>query len=147
MRFFSDMPPGQDQWVMQRVFANRTTPGYFVDAGADPVTVSRVKTTRLDTLLDEVRAPVLVDYMSIDVEGNELEALSSFPFDRRCVLALTVENYYIIDGTRQPAHHRSAVHSLLVSKGMQLVRTAGADDFYLHPSVVRADLIEVRSTS
>lgn len=45
----------------------------------------------LDTILDEVGAPAVIDYAAFDIEGSELSVLSSFPFDRYRFRAVSVE--------------------------------------------------------
>ena len=47
---------------------------------------------RLDDLLDEVDAPQVVDYFSLDTEGSELDILATFPFHERTIRVLTVEH-------------------------------------------------------
>jgi hypothetical protein len=49
--------------------------------------------TTLDAVLDEFSAPRIIDYMSIDLEGEEEKALSHFPFgdNRYTVYVMTVE--------------------------------------------------------
>ena len=42
----------------------------------------KVQTRRLDKLLTEHRTPATIDYLSLDVEGHEYEALLSFPLIR-----------------------------------------------------------------
>jgi FkbM family methyltransferase len=48
-------------------------------------------TISLDDLLDRYDAPAVIDYISIDTEGNEFEILSSFDFDRRRFKLISVE--------------------------------------------------------
>jgi FkbM family methyltransferase len=53
-----------------------------------------VGTISLDELLDVHRAPRVVDYLSIDTEGSELEILKSFDFSRRHFSVITCEHNY-----------------------------------------------------
>jgi FkbM family methyltransferase len=68
-----------------------------------------VQTISLDDLLEAHGAPQLVDYLSIDTEGSELEILRSFDFSRRAFAVITCEHNYT------PA--REQIHELLSSKG------------------------------
>lgn len=52
----------------------------------------------VETLLRLAKAPELIQYMSIDVEGAELEVLKKIPFDTHTVIALTVEHNAYLDG-------------------------------------------------
>ncbi len=44
-----------------------------------------------DTVLRDVEAPPVIDYLSLDVEGAEMDVLESFPFHKHCVRFMTVE--------------------------------------------------------
>jgi FkbM family methyltransferase len=57
--------------------------------GAGRITV---QTTTLNDLLAEHGAPPVIDYLSIDTEGAELEILGAFDFGRWDVRAITVEH-------------------------------------------------------
>jgi FkbM family methyltransferase len=50
-----------------------------------------LETISLDDLLDKYEAPSIIDYMSIDTEGSELEILSSYSFRHR-FKTISVEN-------------------------------------------------------
>ena len=39
-------------------------------------------TTTLGNILDKFKAPNIIDYLSLDVEGQEYNILSTFPFDK-----------------------------------------------------------------
>jgi FkbM family methyltransferase len=68
-----------------------------------------VQTISLDDLLEAHGAPQLVDYLSIDTEGSELEILRSFDFSRRAFAVITCEHNYTAA--------REQIHELLSSKG------------------------------
>lgn len=70
-----------------------------------PVLESRVvKTKTLDAILSEHGAPQDMDYLSIDVEGHELEVLSGFDVNRWRPKAITIE--YNNDAPRAEAIRR-----------------------------------------
>ena len=56
-------------------------------------------------LLIEHQAPKVIDYLSIDTEGSELEILSAFDFTRYDIRLITVEHNFSDD--------RSKIHDLL----------------------------------
>lgn len=80
----------------------------------------RVPTRPLADILDE-HGLVEVDYVSLDVEGNELPILQSFPFDRFRVTAWTVENNA----------GGSAIPTLMRDRGYRLVEALGVDEVYV----------------
>jgi FkbM family methyltransferase len=69
-----------------------------------------VETVSLLDLLQIHGAPQIIDYMSIDTEGSELDILSSFDFEKYRVRIISVEHNF------RP-EIRAALFSLLSSKG------------------------------
>jgi FkbM family methyltransferase len=51
-----------------------------------------VESIRLDTLMSQYEIPAIVDYVSIDIDGRDFEALNSFPFDKYEVILWTLEH-------------------------------------------------------
>jgi hypothetical protein len=49
----------------------------------------------LDDFLHRHKAPLDIDYISVDTEGSELEILSSFPFDQWNVRLFTIEHNFM----------------------------------------------------
>jgi len=68
-----------------------------------------VNTISLNDLLEKFNAPRVIDYLSLDTEGSELEILKSFDFTRHEVLVITVEHNY--------TKFRDEIFSLLTSHG------------------------------
>ena len=81
-------------------------------------------TTSLRDLLARVGAPPFIHYMSLDIEGAELDALKGFPFDRHRLGALTVEHNF-----EEPK--RSQIEALLKAHGYVRVHSHHVDDYYL----------------
>jgi hypothetical protein len=81
-------------------------------------------TTTLEDILARVKAPSFIHYISLDIEGGELEALKGFPFSTYRVGAFTIEHNY-----EEPK--RSQINALLESKGYRRVRSVGQDDYYI----------------
>jgi FkbM family methyltransferase len=52
----------------------------------------KVDTINPTELLDRFKAPAVIDYMSLDVEGAELDVLKAFDFGKHKVTLLTVEH-------------------------------------------------------
>jgi hypothetical protein len=50
-----------------------------------------LETTTLAEVLDEHRAPSVIDYLSLDTEGTEHIILKTFPFDRYTFRVVTIE--------------------------------------------------------
>lgn len=44
-----------------------------------------------EDVFTEANLPSTIDYMSLDVEGSEMDILKSFPFDKYCVKYATIE--------------------------------------------------------
>ena len=81
-------------------------------------------TTTLEDILARAKAPDFIHYMSLDIEGGELEALKGFPFAKYRVGAFTIEH-----NSEEPK--RSQIKALLESKGYRRVRTVEQDDYYV----------------
>ena len=98
-------------------------------------------TTTLAKVLQDSNAPSVIDYLSLDVEGQEYTILSTFPFDKYIFRCITVEhNEPHIGNTQQ-----LLIRSVLEMNGYTFVkgndRLNGShgpiDDFYVHSSVVK----------
>ena len=60
-----------------------------------------VRVNRLDSILSAYHAPKDIDYVSLDVEGEELNILIDFPFDKWNVKCWTVEHNFYRHGNMQ----------------------------------------------
>jgi FkbM family methyltransferase len=96
--------------------------------GAETIVVTTVS---LNDLLAEHRAPEVIDYLSIDTEGSELDILSAFDFGRYKVRIITVEHNYRAD-------IRAAMQQLLHANGFvrEFEAFSWFDDWYFHPGRV-----------
>jgi hypothetical protein len=98
-----------------------------------------MKTTNtLDNVLDSFHAPSIIDYLSLDVEGQEYEILSTFPFEKYSFRCMTVEH----NAPHQGPDMQMKIRRLLESKGYRFVKGnddvqrwghGPIDDFYVHP--------------
>ncbi len=82
-------------------------------------------TATLDEILTKARAPQYIDYMSLDVEGAEYDALRGLSLDVYQIGAFTIEHNY--DQAK-----REAIHRLLDAKGYVRVRSWDVDDWYVN---------------
>lgn len=99
---------------------------------ADPREIM-VETITLDDLLDAHGAPDVIDYLSVDTEGSELDILRAFDFSRRFVRCLSVEHNFT------PMRHE--LHALLTAQGYlrRFPEFTRFDDWYVHRDVARPE--------
>ena len=86
--------------------------------------VVEFKTASLTDILERAGAPTFIHFMSIDIEGAELDALKGLDFSRYQVGAFTIEHNF-----EEPK--RSQIKALLESNGYRFARTIAQDDCYL----------------
>jgi FkbM family methyltransferase len=80
-------------------------------------------TTTLDDLLTRAQAPAFIHFMSLDIEGAELEALKAFPFDRVRLGAIALEHNY-----EEPK--RTQLVEFLAARGYRRTHSYRQDDFF-----------------
>lgn len=80
-------------------------------------------TTTLDDLLRRANAPTFIHFLSLDIEGAELEALKAFPFDRIRLGAIALEHNY-------EEGKRAQLVDFLAARGYRRVHSYRQDDFY-----------------
>ena len=83
----------------------------------------RLRTRRLQDILDELNAPRFIEYLNMDIEGCELDVLSSFPFERYRFGCISVEHNYHWE-------RKAAIRKILESNGYRLEREIETDDWY-----------------
>jgi FkbM family methyltransferase len=99
------------------------TLGDWNDEAARAPTVD-VTTATLDDILARAGTPSFIHFISLDIEGAELEALRGFRFDRYRVGAWTIEH-----NREEPK--RSRIVALLARHGYQRVHAWHQDDFFV----------------
>ena len=99
---------------------------YSNDSDFKPTT--SVNTTRLDKILRENNCPQKIDFMSIDVEGNDFNVLKSFSFDEFLPLVICVENHCVQDGVDKLLS--SEIHKFLSKKDYLLCGISGPSTIY-----------------
>ena len=80
-------------------------------------------TTTLGELLARAQAPAYIHFLSLDIEGAELEALKGVPFEKYRFGAMAIEH-----NDEEPK--RSDLLKFLAERGYQRVHTYKQDDFY-----------------
>ena len=85
--------------------------------------VVKVKTKTLSAILTEMDLEN-PDFISLDIEGGEIECLKSFPFDKHDVKIWSIENN---TGT-------SEIKQIMESKGYDLIEFCGPDEMYFKRS-------------
>jgi len=88
-----------------------------------------VKTITLQNLLDNYKAPKIIQYFSLDTEGTELEILKSVDFSTYTFLYINLEHNYV-----EP--RRSEIQTLLLNNGYLYKGQNKWDDDYIHESTV-----------
>ncbi len=99
------------------------TLGEFKDKAQEGRTVAFTTTTLADVLA-RTNAPRYIHFVSLDIEGAELEALKAFPFDTYTIGSMVVEHNY--EGAK-----RSAIEALMKSHGYVRTHTWEQDDYYV----------------
>ena len=56
--------------------------------------ITNIEQKLLDTILDSINAPLIIDYLSLDVEGSEEEIINSINLSKRTFLLISCENLY-----------------------------------------------------
>lgn len=93
-------------------------------AQADKAPLVDFTTVTLGDILTRTHAPATIDFISLDIEGAELDALKGFPFDRYRVGALAIEHNY-----EEPK--RSDIEAYLKARGYRRAHSVKQDDYYL----------------
>jgi len=90
----------------------------------DTAPIVEFTTVTLRDILERAKAPQFIHYVSLDIEGGEINALKGFPFDTYRIGSLTVEHNF-----HEPT--RTEIRTLLESHGYKYVHTSVRDDFYV----------------
>jgi FkbM family methyltransferase len=90
----------------------------------DTAPIVEFTTVTLRDILERGKAPRFIHYVSLDIEGGEINALKGFPFEKYRIGSLTVEHNF-----HEP--QRTQIRTLLESHGYKYVHTSVRDDFYM----------------
>ena len=58
--------------------------------------INKIPTITFETLIKKFNVPKIIDYISLDIEGQEYNALTKFPFDTHLSILWTIEHAYCI---------------------------------------------------
>ena len=89
----------------------------------------KVETITLTKLLDEAKMPRFIEYLSIDVEGAEMEVLNGIDFFKYAFGRIDVEHNY-----QEP--HRTNMRTFLEGKGYSFFHENQWDDAYIHSALI-----------
>jgi len=92
-------------------------------AGVKPSAPIQVPVRTLDSLLSEAGAPAPIDFLSVDVEGHEIDVLSGFDFTRWQPRLILLEDH-VVNLTK---------HRFMQDAGYRLVRRTGLNAWYVPP--------------
>ena len=95
-----------------------------VEPGVQQAPLVDFVTATLNEILDKAKAPSHIDFMSVDVEGAEYEALRGLSLDKYQVEAFAIEH-----NNEHPK--RELIRQLLEKKGYTLVRSWYREDWYV----------------
>ena len=94
-----------------------------------------ISSEKLYNVLKKNKAPKVIDYLSLDVEGAETEVLKNFPFSKYKFLALTIE---------RPTKR---LNKILFKNGYVFVKNHKVDSFYVHENLKNLSRIEKKPFS
>jgi FkbM family methyltransferase len=90
---------------------------------AEKSPIVELKTITLGEMLARDNAPAFIHFLSVDIEGAELEALKGIPFDKYRFGAMAIEH-------NEEEPKRTNILKFLESHGYQRVHSYKQDDFY-----------------
>lgn len=97
--------------------------------------VIQVPCYTLEFLLEKHSLPNIIDYLSLDVEGAELNILKCFNFNKYKFRTLTIEHGY---NEKSPVglnihnkNRKEKIKDLLIKNGYSFVKTCVCDDFFV----------------
>jgi FkbM family methyltransferase len=101
--------------------------------GSQVSDIIAVPTRTLDAILQEANAPIPLDFLSIDVEGHEIEVFRGFDFARWRPNLILVEDHV----------HNLDTHRYLKANGYRLVRRLGFNGWYVpEDAVIRPNITD-----
>jgi len=93
----------------------------LMDAGVVPDRSIAVAVRTLDDVLNQVQAPSPIDFVSIDVEGHEVEVLRGFDFTRWQPRLILLEDHLL----------SLEKHRHITSRGYRLLCRSGLNNWYV----------------
>ena len=87
-----------------------------------------VNSITFNDLFNKYKVPNVIDYMSLDIEGNEYISLTKFPFETHKCLLITVEHNSYLDG----GVNKNKIKEILLKNQYEIVKedvTCGGKPF------------------
>jgi FkbM family methyltransferase len=106
-----------------------------------PCDLERISLRRFSVIAEMYELPHLIDLLSIDVEGHELNVLRSIPFDRYAFKCIIVETHLRASDSDQPDwSHRDLeqIESLLEAHGYTRAATTYVNTIYVHRTTLNS---------
>ena len=97
-----------------------------------------VPTITFEKMFEMYSVPNIIDYLSLDIEGQEYLALTKFPFSTHKCLLITVEHNLYCEGPQR----KNEIKQILLSNDYVLIKEDVADqnlpfeDWYAHKSYI-----------
>ena len=85
----------------------------------------KIKTKTLTYVLDSIKAPKIINYLSLDVEGSEYEVLKGIDFNKYTIEYISVEHNY-------DTELRKKIHKILQNNNFIYSRWNKFEDEYIH---------------
>jgi hypothetical protein len=125
--------------IVSDLMDNKATPALFtkdamVDGEGNRATETEFVTVTLNSILDYAKAPAHMDFLSLDVEGNEDNVLSAFDFHRYKFSIINIE---------RPS---KKTHMLLRKNGYHFIAAHSSDIFYFHEDAPNVEALRTRAT-
>ena len=98
----------------------------YLDNNSPVKKVKQFRTKLLGHILRESKAPNIIHYLDMDIEGAELLILKSFPFDEFTPIALTVEH-----NEQKSGKNKEKVRDLLFDRGYLCVKKFEIEDGFV----------------
>ena len=104
----------------------------------------KMKTTTTSKILDIYNAPYVIDYISCDTEGTEIEILKAFPFDDYHVNTITIEHNAAHIGNQ----YQKEINDFLTKHEFEFVKSnddienwnhGPVEDFYRNKNIYQTD--------
>ena len=108
---------------------NQKKRSHLIDKAREKDKIETRKSESFYEVLKKAKAPKIIDYLSLDVEGAEFEVFKNFPFDKYKFMSMTIE--------RPPKE----LNKLLFKNGYKFVKNFKVDGFYIHKSLQNVENI------
>lgn len=112
-------------------FVDRGYHSSVIEPGVSVLKTIKTCSIPLGEVLEQFKAPYLIDYLSLDTEGSEYDILRTFPFKKHKFMLISVEhnNQFRLDPTDQ--QRQNSIRWLLDDNGYKLDRTVEQDDWFV----------------